>query len=82
MTVNSPPRHLPVDERPIVTRERAQGREIRAGISPDERFVEGSGRYGDGGFDGADDAQGSPPKAKPRILHSGEGPRSYTPREK
>lgn len=80
-TVHSPPRNLPVDERPIVSRERAQGREIRAGISPDDRFVEGSGRYGDGGFDGRDDTQVSPPKTKPRILHSGEGPRSYTSRE-
>lgn len=63
---------LPIDERPIVTREHGQG---RAGASPDERYGDGSS-YG-----GADGVQGSPPKAPPRILHSGEGPRPHESRE-
>lgn len=68
-----------MDERPIVTREYIQG---HAGTSPDERFVEGPGRYGSGsGFGGDDETQGSPPKAKPRILYSGEGSRPHNSRE-
>ncbi|CAB1118634.1 unnamed protein product [Ectocarpus sp. CCAP 1310/34] len=62
------PNQLPVDERPIVAREHGQG---RAGASPDERYSGGSG-YG-----GTDAVQGSPPKAPPRILHSGEGRRAH-----
>lgn len=64
---------LPIDERPIVTRELAQG---RTGASPDERYGDGSS-YG-----GADGVQGSPPKAPPRILHSGEGSRPHESRER
>lgn len=68
---NNSPNQLSMDDRPIVTRER-QG---RAGASPDERYGGGSG-YGD-----VDGLQGSPPKVPPRILHSGEGPRSHESRE-
>eukprot|EP00903_Cladosiphon_okamuranus_P013509 g12582.t1 len=67
MADNSPSQ-LPIDERPIVTREHGQG---RAGASPDERYGDGS-NYGV-----ADGGQGSPPKAPPRILHSGEGSRPH-----
>lgn len=66
------PNQLPVDERPIITREQGQG---HAGASPDERY-DGSSAYG-----GADDVQGSPPKVPPRILHSGEGSRPHESRE-
>eukprot|EP00752_Nemacystus_decipiens_P007074 g6339.t1 len=65
---NTSPSQLPIDERPIVTRELAQG---PTGASPDERHGDGNS-YG-----GADGVQGSPPKAPPRILHSGEGSRPH-----
>ena len=66
------PSQLPIDERPIVTRELAQG---RAGPSPDEKYGD------DSSYGGADGVQGSPPKAPPRILHSGEGSRPHESRE-
>lgn len=66
------PNQLPVDERPIITREHGQG---HVGASPDERY-DGNSTYG-----GADDVQGSPPKAPPRILHSGEGSRPHESRK-
>lgn len=66
------PNQLPVDERPIITRERDQGRAV---ASSDERY-DGGGAYG-----GPDDVQGSPPKAPPRTLHSGEGSRPHDSRK-
>lgn len=66
------PSQLPIDERPIVAREHGQG---RAGASPDERYGDGSS------FGGVDGVQGSPPKAPPRILRSGEGSRPHESRE-
>ena len=77
--MNSSANQLPVDEQPITTRDHGQR---RVGASPDSRFVESSGRYGGGSeAGGADDSQGSPPKSKPRILHSAEGLRPYPSRE-
>ncbi|CAM9307168.1 unnamed protein product [Laminaria digitata] len=73
--MNSSANQLPLDEQPIATRDHGQR---RVGASPDARFVESSGRYGgDSEAGGADDPQGSPPKAKPRILHSAEGLRAH-----
>lgn len=69
---NSPAHLLPLDERPIVTRDHR---------SPDERLGEMSGEYGEGGLGGVTNSHGSPPMAKPRILHSAEGLRNYPPRE-
>lgn len=66
-----------MDERPIAIRDHGQG---RAGLSPDDRFAETSGDNGETGF-GVGNPQASPPKAKPRILYSGEGLRPHPPRE-
>lgn len=77
--MNNSANQLPLDEQPIATRDHGQR---RVGASPDARLVESSGRYGGGSeAGGADDPQGSPPKAKPRILHSAEGLRAHPSRE-
>lgn len=60
---------LPVEERPIAPRGHNRG---RAGRSPEGASGGASGEYRVGGF-GAGNPRESPPKLKPRMLHSGEG---------
>ncbi|CAM9666707.1 unnamed protein product, partial [Hapterophycus canaliculatus] len=67
---SSSPNQLPLDERPLVTREHDQS---RGGASLDEPNGGGSGS----GYGSTDDAQVSPPKMPPRILHSSEGFRPH-----
>lgn len=75
-TTTSPVANLPVDERPIITRDHGQVRSsLSIGGSPDERFVDGPG------FGGGNDGRGSPAKSKPRTLRSGEGSRPQESRE-
>lgn len=77
---NSPSRSHSVDERPIAT-HRDRGR-ARVALSPDDGLVgETSTDNAGNGFGVGNNPQGSPPKANPRILRSGEGPRPPPPRE-
>lgn len=75
--VANSPHITPADERPIAIRDHGRG---RVGLSPDGRFGETSRDNEEAGF-GVGNPQGSPPKAKPRILHSEEGLRPHPPRE-